>query len=136
MPNLNIESAVEKLVSQALPGSAGRCAKFVREAIEAGGIKFITHPVEAKNYGPTLSRAGFKRYVLKDGVLIDEFVCQGYRPEKGDIVVIPNVKGGSPAGHIAMFSGEDWISDFKQNDIWGGGAYRAAKPVVELFRSK
>lgn len=30
----------------------------------------------------------------------------------------------NPYGHIAMYNGEQWISDFPQNDFWGGSAYR------------
>ena len=31
---------------------------------------------------------------------------------------------GHPHGHIAMYSGNHWISDFVQRDMWGGNAYR------------
>ena len=35
-----------------------------------------------------------------------------------------NYHGKDYHGHIAMFTGGEWISDFIQRDMWGGSAYR------------
>ncbi len=48
----------------------------------------------------------------------------GYTPIRGDIVVLQPTANSSSHGHIAMYNGEQWISDFPQNDFWGGSAYR------------
>lgn len=42
--------------------------------------------------------------------------------KKGDIIVLEAVEN-HPRGHIAMYSGNKWISDFVQSDMWGGSAY-------------
>ncbi|MES2225181.1 MAG: pilin [Patescibacteria group bacterium] len=59
-------------------------------------------------------------------------------PLAGDIVVIqpfPGEKGiGGKAGHIAMYSGTAWISDFTQIDFWGGPGYRANQPAHTFYR--
>ena len=35
-----------------------------------------------------------------------------YVPQKGDIRVWQNYPGGSVAGHIHLFNGQSWVSDF------------------------
>lgn len=101
--------------------SHGICATYVRLAIRAGGIELpITH--FAKDYGPVLISAGFRP--LKPGET----------PQTGDIVVIQPRPGGNPAGHIALFDGSTWYSDFRQRDMWGGPGYRQAKPSHVIYR--
>lgn len=52
----------------------------------------------------------------------------------GDVLVIQPYKGGNPHGHIAMYDGEDWVSDFVHTDLWGGPGYRKATPDIEILR--
>ena len=40
----------------------------------------------------------------------------------------------SPAGHMQMFDGSVWISDFKQNGFWAGPGYRTHKPAFKIYR--
>ena len=35
-------------------------------------------------------------------------------PQAGDIVVIQHINGSNTIGHIAMFNGTNWVSDFTQ----------------------
>ena len=39
--------------------ATGKCARAVREALEAGGLDTNTRPVSAKDYGPFLTARGF-----------------------------------------------------------------------------
>lgn len=104
--------------------SQHKCAKFVREALEAAGADTSGHPVSAKDYGPTLEKNGFKP-VGKEG----------YEPKKGDIVVIQPVPGAERQdGHIAVYNGKQWVSDYKQPGFWPGHTYRAAKPTYTVYR--
>ena len=58
-----------------------------------------------------------------------------YVPKKGDVAVIQPYPGGDPNGHIAMYDGQSWVSDFKQRDVWGGpGGYRKNKPTCVIYR--
>ncbi|KQP80733.1 hypothetical protein ASF60_22510 [Methylobacterium sp. Leaf113] len=128
---LNINLAVQYLRAHAQPKSIGQCARYVRNALEAGGLKAINppeRPVDAKDYGPVLKVRGFSETVLS-GMLYH------YDPLEGDVIVLQPYSGGNPAGHIAMFSGEDWMSDFVQRDIWAGPGYRAKKPHLALYRA-
>lgn len=130
----NINKAITKLVSIANASSQGKCALHIRLALDAGGIEVRPTLGQAKLYDPVLSRYGFKQSRYSKGVLIDSSGCKNYSPQAGDIAVIPNVEGGRPEGHIAMFTGKEWISDFKQRDMWGGPIYRKADPDVALYR--
>lgn len=117
------EAAIKYLDAHAQTGATGKCATYIRQALEAGGIDTTGRPVSAKDYGPFLTLKGFKRVEIK-----------GYQPVSGDIVVIQSYTGGSPHGHIAMFTGVQWVSDFKQRDMWGGPGYRKNAPSYEVFR--
>lgn len=37
-------------------------------------------------------------------------------------------------GHIAMYDGRQWISDFVQRDMFGGKAYRNNETACHLYR--
>jgi len=52
---VDIERYTHHLRTKARPRSIARCAMYVREALEAGGAHTKgTHPIDAKNWGPTL----------------------------------------------------------------------------------
>jgi type VI secretion system secreted protein VgrG len=91
--------------------------------MEAGGMDTTGRPVSAKNYGPFLDKKGFAKVP-----------AENYVPQKGDVVVIQPYKGGSEHGHIAMYDGQQWVSDFKQKDMWGGSGYRNNKPPHQIYR--
>lgn len=121
----DIDKAVATLNKKALDNSSGKCALYVRWALEAGGLNTDGRPTTgyAKDYGPFLLKSGFTE--------VDQ---TNYAPKKGDVVVLQNYKGGNIAGHIAMYNGSQWISDFKQRDIWAGSGYRSAKPQYNIYR--
>lgn len=108
----NIHEALNHLTSNALSNSSGYCARYVREALEAGGLSTYGRPVSACDYDTYLSMIGFS--------IVDS---SNYTPQEGDIVVHEATSGHSH-GHIAMYNGNQWISDFIQNDMYGGSAYR------------
>lgn len=120
---MDIEKAVEHLDASASHASKGKCAAYVRRAMLAGGLAIDPHPLYAKDYGPYLTKAGLKAVATKD-----------YTPAKGDIVVIQSYAAKDPAGHIAMYDGKQWVSDFKQRDIWAGPGYRIHKPAMQVYR--
>ncbi|WP_156612553.1 hypothetical protein [Paramagnetospirillum marisnigri] len=117
------DKAVEKLRSQAALGPTKYCARFVKSALAAGGLKVGAGVESAKDMGPSLEKAGFEP-VSKDG----------YKPQKGDVIVIQPHPGGSKHGHIAMHDGGGWVSDHKQRDMWGGDGYRTHKPAYQIYR--
>jgi hypothetical protein len=103
--------------------STANCARYVRQAVEAGGIS-LHHTHWAKDYGPLLVAMGFRETSLS--------------PEQGDVVVIQPAPG-HPAGHMAIFDGSIWVSDFKQTHpgpqgFYPGPAYRQAHPAYKTYR--
>jgi len=39
-----------------------------------------------------------------------------------------------PHGHIQMYNGTQWISDFRQNSFWPGSDYRNFTPSLTILR--
>jgi len=63
------------------------------------------HPVDAKDWGPTL---------LKNGATVVS--PDGYKPQKADVAVFAG-SDAHPHGHITIYDGKQWVSDFKQNNM-------------------
>src|SRR5262249_23470326 len=115
--------AVKYLQDNAEPHSTGNCAHYVREAIEAGGVTLIRHH-SAKDYGPSLLVVGFN--LIRSGL--------GYIHQLGDVGIVQPIPG-HPHGHMAMFDGKHWISDFVQwHGIYPGQSYRKEKPAYAIYR--
>ncbi|HIH4317238.1 TPA: hypothetical protein ACYSBI_001169 [Morganella morganii] len=119
--NWNTEAAVSHLRTAARGTSGSRCAQYTREAIEAGGVR-IDKMTHAKDYGISLERAGFSE------------VLQGSTIQAGDIAVIQPYTGGNPSGHMAMYDGIIWISDFRQRSMYPGPGYRRTQPLFKIYR--
>lgn len=94
-------AAAAKASSRALRSSAGLCAKYVREALQSAGYK-ITPQKSAYMYHTNgiLTKAGFTK--LPNGT-----------PEVAGDVLVWGPIPGHPHGHIQIFDGKDWVSDFK-----------------------
>jgi hypothetical protein len=122
MAEYDVDKAVAHLDAHAGAKSLGKCAKFVRQAIEAGGIRVrLTITGDAQDYGPSLVAAGFS---VKSA---------GGAPAKGDVAIIPAVKG-HPAGHMCMYDGHRWVSDYKQTKgVYPAPEYRKEKPAVTFY---
>jgi len=89
----------------ALSRSSGYCARYVRKALQAAGYEF-TPNASAYQYASrgTLAQAGFTR------------ISNDMQPQVGDVVVF-NRSSGRPHGHIQIFDGDTWVSDFRQSSI-------------------
>ncbi len=105
----DINAAVAHLNSSAEPRSIGYCARYVRQAMEAGGLSTAGRPGSAKGYVSFLPSIGFT-----------EIETSSYIP--GDIVVFDAVPG-HVHGHIAMWNGSQWVSDFKQRSMIVASGY-------------
>ena len=118
----NVDDATKYLREHAYEKSQSKCAKAVRLALEAGGLDTSGRPAAAADYNDGfLQSLGFI-----------EVSPENYTPQAGDIVVHER-QDGHPYGHIAMYDGTEWISDFVQIDMFGGSAYRN-NPDYSLWR--
>lgn len=116
--NYDNVKAADYITTHTLKRSHTCCAWFVMKAMWAGGKPCVILPAFA--YSDYLPILGFGK-VNKDS----------YKPLKGDIVVFPHVKGHI-YGHIAMWNGTQWISDFKQKGIIVSNSYKGCE--YEIFR--
>lgn len=121
-PSWDVNRAIEHLnQSSAGRHSTGNCAKFVRLAIAAGGGVPVMSTKHAKDYGPNLEAAGFH-------------ALTNVNPQAGDVAVIQPVPG-HPDGHMAMYNGSIWVSDFQQqHGYYPGDTYRRVQPAVTFYR--
>jgi hypothetical protein len=102
------------------------CARYVRLAIEAGGIR-VEPTGLAKDYGPGLIAAGF-----------EEVRQEAYMPMTGDVIVFQGTSS-TAAGHMQIYDGIQWISDFKQKDpLWPSSnpksPWQTEKPTYNIYR--
>ena len=129
------DKAIAHLQSHAQPPyGVGRCATYVREAIEAGGLQIQrAGSGDAKDYGPRLVAAGFVAqagvplpYQAGDVALIDGFTKAAAK----------GIRKDHRAGHLAMYDGTQWISDFVQPGIgpYPGTDYYKAAPTIVIYR--
>lgn len=120
------------------------CAQHVRIGLNKAGydVKVPSHgrlgPAYAKEYGPSLENAGFKEVTSfnQNAHIPGTNYPIDYVPKRGDVVVIqPNSQQPKPYGHMAMYDGNKWVSDFMQTDIWGGKPMRDEKPSYKIYRA-
>ena len=112
--------------------SQGRCARAVRLAINTGGVATPNNPVAALGYLNYLPGIGFSSMDLR-----------GYIPQVGDIAVFPAIPG-NPYGHIQMYVGNRWQSDYIQpgrpiDGFYGPGFFanrRWASGPFTVFRRR
>ncbi|MBZ2395150.1 hypothetical protein [Erwinia amylovora] len=130
------QKAVQYVNEHAESSSTGYCARYVKNAINAGGDISSWPPiVSAKDYGPALVERGFE-VITAPGSFVagDVVIIQGIK--KSDFPV-GEIKKDHPHGHMAMFNGQQWVSDCKQNNgYYPGGDYRRAKPSFVFYRHK
>lgn len=106
--------------------SKGRCARAVRQAINAGHLATLNNPVSAADYRYYLPTLGFM--VLN---------IEGYTPKVGDIAVFPAVpEAGHVHGHIAMYTGDGWHSDYIQDRKSTDGKYGKGFFANAIWASK
>lgn len=123
----DLGKSIKHLEDNSSVASKHLCAKYVREAMEAGGIKTDGRPSEAKLYVKFLPTIGFKNIKLvKHNANYATYMKEAM---PGDIAVMESPKGGP--GHICMYTGKQWISDFRQNRAW---VYGGDCGLLYIFR--
>lgn len=137
----NVEKAMQYLWTNEYGKSQGKCATHVREALCAGGLTYfcdtktirdnydIKRSLWARDYNEKniLEDHGFEKYQLTFGYNIyiplekTYTTYQNQQLKKGDIIVYIDKTNRKEIGHIAMWDGSNWVSDFRQktNNIWG-----------------
>lgn len=118
----NTHKAAYWLEQNSGPASKTCCAWFVMRAMQQGNIPAIILPAWAyKYYLPSLGFEPIKNYDIN-------------HPKVGDIYVYQRA-GTSKWGHIAMWTGKHWCSDFKQHKICVSSNYKNETPVFFRHRN-
>lgn len=108
----NLKKACQWLQENSQAGSQHKCAMFVRMAIEKGGISTEGRPTWAWKYINYLPKIGFRHILHHIKGKTD------YTPQPGDIAVYKNGNRTDVPGHICMYTGKQWCSDFRQNNMY------------------
>ena len=116
---IDIDKFSQKLVSISRGTTAHQCAKYVRIALESAGANFSSHPIAASDWGATLMQIGYKR-------IEPSFE----NPQEGDIYIIKSTNRHR-YGHIAGFTGSQWVSDFRQRSH---DVYRDNSVTYQYYR--
>ena len=123
----DINRSVAWINANSGPKSKHCCAKYVRMAMEAGGISTAGRPGSAYLYTGYLPKIGFEHIAtLSTRKEQNSFSSSSAQP--GDIAVMSHGKHG----HICMWNGSQWVSDFKQNNMW----VYSGEGVCRIFRYK
>lgn len=118
----NNEKVITYIKNHKSEKSKCMCAWYSMKAIRNGGCHYCyIYPGYA--YNKVLPQLGFTEVSLEN-----------YIPQKGDISVLPR-NSQSCFGHIAIYDGSHWISDFEQKSIFPGKEYKKLG-TYQIFRIK
>ena len=65
--------------------------------------------------------------ILAGGVKVSNLIS-------GDVAVIQPYPGENGIGHMTMYDGTRWISDFVQKSMYPGPGYRKMQPSFKIYR--
>ncbi len=121
-------------IDKKLKYGESKCARYVKKALIAGGASAKNSGIEsAKNYGPWLLENNFK--VVDNATTVRTggvFTISGQ--QVGDVVVI-QAAPHHVHGHMAMFNGTHWVSDFVQErGFYPAQIYRDQNIRYTLYR--
>ncbi|GEM_PF-614789 len=130
---INAEN-LKKGIDKKLKYGESKCARYVKKALLAGGASVKNSAIEsAKNYGPWLVENNFK--VIDNATTVSSggvFTISGQ--QTGDVVVI-QAAPHHVHGHMAMFNGTHWVSDYVQEKgFYPAQIYRDQNIPYKLYR--
>ena len=119
---LDKEKAAAYVTKNAEVKSRTWCAWYVMRALQEGGCPIYLLP--AYGYSWLLPRMDFV-----------EVSKENYVPQKGDLIVFPAI-GKHIWGHIQMWNGNQWVSDFRQKNMIPAKAYHKTKWQIFRYKGK
>lgn len=126
---LNMVKCIQHLRSHAKASSTPPhlCATYVKQAMAAGGLPYL--PGNGGDNWRVCKQLGYTQYAPV-GVVATQRVSTnvGRSPQNAVVGDICCVYGGTTVGHMCMFDGVQWISDFKQTTCipyhtWHGATF-------------
>lgn len=136
---LNVQKAVSYALSHAHTSSTGKCATYVKKALEAGGIPYVSCDASDCKQENFIRDDCYKLCDSQPGNYGTRGNTFNNQMQRGDIVIIDSFNAHK-YGHIAIWTGSNWVSDFKQNncDIYKDGkqAWEAGKFHFYRFKNR
>ena len=138
----NFDKVADTVVRNRKEKSKGKCAEHVRMGLIEGDLKgkikkmFGGRLGHAYEYLTNLPKLGFNA-VFRGTSL------KGFTPMKGDVAVFdrktygqdkPN-EGGWVYGHVCVWTGSNWVSDFIQASVYPHSRYSANGLPFTVFRA-
>lgn len=125
-----VDEKVSKAADFALKNAADRslkaCALYVNNALRAQGIRSSGNGVDVASN------------LLKSGQGFHQVAySKDYVPKIGDVMSMKsNSKSGHNWGHVAIYTKEGWVSDFKQGEKYGNTGAASAQYWKEIQSGK
>lgn len=116
----NAEETARYATENAFKKTIGLCAMYVRKAMIAGGIQLYQG-----------GNAWHYKYLLP--IFNFEEIDKKEKKEVGDIMFFQPI-GKRQFGHIAIWNGKQWVSDFKQRSIIVHSDYVKKECEYAIFR--
>lgn len=121
-----VSKAASFAVTHAAKRSIKQCALYVNNALRAQGIRSSGNGVDVA------------RNLLKSGQGFHQVAySKGYVPQIGDVMSMKsNSRSGHNWGHVAIYTKEGWVSDFKQGEKYGNTGAASAQYWREIQSGK
>lgn len=121
-----VSKAANFAVTHAADRSLKSCALYVNNALRAQGIRVNGHGVAVAG-NLIKSGQGFHQVAYS----------KDYVPQIGDVMSMKsNSKSGHDWGHVAIYTKEGWVSDFKQGEKYGNTGAANAQYWKEIQSGK
>lgn len=105
--------AADFAIQNAATISLGACAEYVNNAFQANGLQASGHGKDVANNLMTLNKGKFESVDYNEG----------YAPQIGDVMSMPSSKKSKHNyGHVAIYTDQGWVSDYKQGEKYGNTA--------------
>lgn len=101
--------------------STGFCARYVANALQSAGYKFVRQVSAFMYANGSLASAGFTKIQNKGQYQIGDVMVYGPHGGSG---------GGGIHGHIQIYNGRNWVSDFIQRSVSPGSKYSRVTPTL------
>lgn len=121
-----VSKAANFAVTHAAKRSLKACALYVNNALRAQGIRSSGNGVDVASN------------LLKSGQGFHQVAySKDYVPQIGDVMSMKsNSKSGHNWGHVAIYTEEGWVSDFKQGEKYGNTGAASAQYWKEIQSGK
>ena len=121
-----VSKAAAFAVTHAAKRSIKQCALYVNNALRAQGIRSSGNGVDVAS-NLIKSGQGFHQVAYS----------KDYVPKIGDVMSMKsNSKSGHNWGHVAIYTKEGWVSDFKQGEKYGNTGAASAQYWKEIQSGK